>query len=134
MDDLASFRRHAAKQRKRLGVWDCCLMCADWFMLRRGIDPAVGLRGTYSTEADADTKVRRYGNLVRLFETRLGTAGAKRIDPEERRRGDIVVVDWPDKQNAGIMLGSEMVMSAGDRRGIIERSLSVGTIVACWRV
>jgi len=134
MDDLASFRRHAAKQRRQIGMWDCCIFCADWFLLRRGSDPAGNLRSQCSTEADVELILRRYGGLVKLFETCLGRCGGQKINPSERQRGDIVIVDWPDKQSPGIMLGSEMVMSTGHRRGIVERSLSIGTVVACWRV
>ncbi len=134
MDDLAMFRRYAAKQRRQVGVWDCCILCSAWFLLRRGSDLSAEIRSKCSTESDVERVLRQYGGLVKLFETCLGKCGVWPIDPGERRRGDIVIVDWPDNQAPGIMLGPEVVMAAGERHGVVERHLSIGKVVRCWRV
>lgn len=108
-------------------------MCADWFLLRRGQDPAASLRGQYTTEVGASRIIRRYGGLVHLFARKLEPLGAVRALPENAARGDIVVSESVDGLHPGIVIG-EMLMFAGAVRGVMLRNRALARVIAAWRI
>lgn len=63
-------------QRMRMpvvwGVHDCCLFAADALQAVTGVDVAADLRGTYSTQAEADAVLLAHGGLVELCIARAG--------------------------------------------------------------
>lgn len=54
------------------GVHDCCLWAADAVQAVTGTDLAAGLRGTYSTQAEAQARLLQLGGLAALCVDRLG--------------------------------------------------------------
>lgn len=131
MDALARFRKAAASQQFRLGQFDCGIMCADWVLERRGVDPAIIHRSAYSTPLGLARLLKRRGGLVGHFDTCLKACHIERTD--RPRRGDVVIVETPQGLTGGIVTGP-LVLLAGGNGGIIERSLKYAPIVAAWRI
>jgi Domain of unknown function (DUF6950) len=89
-DVLVNFLREAAARPFVWGEFDCCLFFADWTELRCGVDPALELRGTYSTERQMRRLVKVRGGIVRLVGDCMARAGCKvTFCPQ---RGDIGLV------------------------------------------
>lgn len=130
-DALAQFRRAAAARQFRFGVHDCGLLCADWVLAQRGVDPAILWRGRYSTPLGLARLLKRRGGIVAHFDTCLAACHIERTD--EPRRGDIAVVETPQGLTGGVVSGP-LVLLAEAKSGVIERSLKYAPIVAAWRV
>ncbi len=62
------------RQRARFewGVQDCSMWACDVVLAATGVDPADGLRGTYSNEAEAQAVIDAGGGLAALAEARFG--------------------------------------------------------------
>lgn len=54
------------------GVHDCCIWAADAVLAVTGADLADGLRGTYSTQPEAEARLLQLGGLTALCVARLG--------------------------------------------------------------
>lgn len=131
IDALVEFRCCVARQPFRWGDWDCGLLCADWVMVRRGVDPAHGWRGRYGTPLGCARLLKRRGGLVAHFDACLAPYGIKRTS--KPKRGDVAVVETEQGLSGGVITGP-LVMIACMNGGIIERSLKFAPIVAAWRI
>jgi len=70
MDALTDFLRAAAARPFRLGVHDCGLWLADWYVVRTGKpDPAAHLRGAYYESGDLNVLMRGVVARAALSET-----------------------------------------------------------------
>jgi hypothetical protein len=87
---LAEYLETVSERRWRWGETDCLMMLADWVRLRTGLDPAVNIRGTYSTEEESLALMRRHRGIVGCIDHCVGPLGISRtVSPS---RGDIGVV------------------------------------------
>lgn len=82
---------HIAAARDREFAWgehDCVLWCADWVRTLTGTDPASRWRGTYSTEAEAQTVLRALGLSAWAD---LGDVYLPETPVPQARRGDVLL-------------------------------------------
>jgi hypothetical protein len=73
--------------------YDCLLFPSNWCHWLTGHDPAADLRGTYSSEGEADALLRKLGGYYPVIATRLASAGWKGVT--EPQTGDIGLVTLP---------------------------------------
>lgn len=69
---LAQLVTQRMRHPLRWGVHDCCIWAADAVLAVTGADLADGLRGTYSTQAEAEARLLQLGGLQALCAERLG--------------------------------------------------------------
>ena len=129
-EQLAEFRRLAAGHSFAWGSWDCGLLCAEWVLARRGVDPALMSRGRYSTALGLARFLMRRGGLIAHFDDCLSQVGIKRVTSP--RRGDVVIVEAEQGLTAGIVTGPLVMLPCAV--GIVERRLDLMPVVAAWRV
>jgi hypothetical protein len=80
------------------GRFDCALHVCDCIRAMTGVDPAEGLRGTYSDEAGA---AKIYGtNLQQYIATSAAAQGMTEVPVTFARRGDVVFIDNKTPQGA----------------------------------
>lgn len=82
-----------------VGGDDCMTFPASWALQAIGLDPADGLRGTYTTRAEAQAIVDAHGGALAFMGSKLLAIGARRTD--QPADGDIGLVrmlagDTPD--------------------------------------
>jgi len=88
---LDDYIEAAGKRRWRYGDVDCTLFAADWAMAITGKDPAEGIRGTYSTAAEANAIVDLHGGAVAFVGGCLAGIGWRAVqNPED---GDIGIIN-----------------------------------------
>lgn len=63
-----------------VGGDDCMTFAASWMMHVVGVDPASGLRGTYSTRAEAHAIMAAHGGPLCFMWGKLLAAGCQRVD------------------------------------------------------
>ena len=73
-----------------VGGDDCTTFMGTWVLARTGIDPAAGIRGTYSTLAQAKEIVASYGGIAALGYAMLEPHGFRRVQTPQD--GDIGIV------------------------------------------
>lgn len=136
-DPLTRFLNAAAGKPFRWGEFDCLLWLADLIRERRGVDPAVHLRGSYSTMLQAARLVRNAGGMVALVDANVREAGVGRGD--KPRRGDIAIVPvvGPGTEPfggvaGGILLDGTVALFCQD--GLLFNRLSDAPPVATWAV
>lgn len=91
--DLLSFMRAMARASFVWGSCDCSLVMADWCRAKRGVDPAAGLRGRYSTAAGAMRHVIRLGGFEAMGRSLMAGCGFSVIAAP--RVGDVGLVTHP---------------------------------------
>lgn len=69
---------------------DCLLFIANWSHARLGTDPADDLRGTYSTQGEAEALLEKAGGYFGMMAARLVSAGWRSV--REPATGDIGIV------------------------------------------
>ena len=136
-DPLTQFLNRAAETPFAWGQFDCLLWLADWIAERGGVDPALGLRGCYSTMLGAARIVADAGGMVALVEGRVELAGVSRAACGAR--GDIAVIDIAGdggeqfgNQAGAILLGGTAVFLS--QAGLLILQRSEINLVAAWRV
>lgn len=136
-DPLTRFLNRAAEKPFVWGEFDCLLWLADWIAERREIDPAVNLRGTYSTMLAAAKVVRDVGGMTALVDACLRDTIVRRTD--ELQRGDIAIVEVPGvggenfgSQAGGIILNGTVALLCQD--GLLFNHLSDSRPVSAWRI
>ncbi len=80
------------------GANDCALFAAAWVALVAGVDPAADLRGTYSTEAEADALTAALGGFDQAVPDRLTAVGIEPVWFDgglNARSGDLLIGDLP---------------------------------------
>lgn len=103
---------------------------ADWFLWRRGFDPAAEWRGRYRTALGAARILKRRGGLVNHIDLCLQPFGVERTD--EPRREDIAVVAAPEGEMGAIVLGKGALSFSPT--GLIVRPLRLVPPLVVWRV
>jgi len=109
---LEKFLADLARADFAWGENDCAMTVANWWLLKRGIDPAADLRGTYGTEQECMAVVAREGGVLAVVERCAVRAGARSVT--EPLPGDIGVISVHG-QEFGAVMGSRgrwMVKSA----------------------
>lgn len=126
-DRLAEFLRRAASEKRVPGEWDCAMTLANWVRSVTGIDPAFGLRGTYS-EAEWPAIVEKEGGLVALVGRLAVSAG---LEPTATpASGDIGVVESKIGPTGAIKTATRWAMKVG--AGVVAvRNVK---LLAAWKV
>lgn len=90
----------AARRRMpfQWGTHDCCMFPADCVLAVTGNDLAADLRGTYSTEAEADAVLQRLGGIVEIAIARLGPV----VSTEQAQPGDVGLLIVPAGQRPSL--------------------------------
>ena len=79
------------------GVHDCALFACAGVAALTGIDPAAGLRGTYTSRFGATSVVlREAGGFENLVERLAARHDMKEVPPKRAQRGDLVLFDSQD--------------------------------------
>ena len=136
-DPLSRFLNRAATIPFTWGKHDCLLWLADWILERRGIDPAIGIRGGYDSILQAARIVREAGGMQSLVDITTRPAGLSRT--ASAARGDIAVVQiaadggehFGDQAGAILMSGSAAMLC---QTGLVMPRFADIEIVAAWRV
>lgn len=91
---LTTFIAQYKTQPFAWGTADCSLIVADWVLQQTGVDPARGLRGTYTSAEGAVRALRKagYTDLPSAMDDRMGP----RLAPLQLRRGDVALVATAD--------------------------------------
>lgn len=89
---LAALVQQRMQQPFTWGVHDCCLFAADALLACTGQDFAAALRGTYSTQAEAEALLAEFGGLAKLAAGCLGRV----IPPALAQAGDVGLADLGD--------------------------------------
>lgn len=69
---LAALVSQRLRQPLQWGAHDCTMWAADAVLAVTGVDMAAAVRGTYSTEAEAELRLLQAGGLVELCHRHLG--------------------------------------------------------------
>jgi hypothetical protein len=132
---LKMFLEDLPSRRWRPGEWDCLLMVAAWVIALDLPDPAAEFRGRYRSERGAARFLRREGGCVALMAPRLEALGFRRVEPAERRPGDVGAVRVLAEATmapevAGAVRVSARSWAVVTGRGVL---LAPADTVACWR-
>jgi hypothetical protein len=136
-DQLTQFLNRAAETPFVWGQFDCLTWLADFVAMRRGVDPAEDLRGTYCTLLGAARIVKQAAGMVALVDHQLQAVGVERaVIPA---RGDIAVVSVPGvggehfgNEAGAILLGGTAALIC--QTGLFFPRLAFVPLVAAWRV
>jgi hypothetical protein len=89
MEELTQYLDAVGRRSWRWGEVDCLMMLADWVQLRCGVDPATGIRGSYSTEEESLALIRRFRGIAGCIDHCVAPFGIERtVEPSA---GDISV-------------------------------------------
>lgn len=126
-DKLSQFLLQAAGREFKSGQWVCGFMLADWYMYSTGKpDPVAQYRGQDYPMDSAFEHIHNVCTEIGLQETR------------HPRRGDIGIIDIPDKTNGGkqtfgaIFSGRRWILLA--HTGISGISPGSVTLNKAWRI
>lgn len=115
---------------------DCMTFPASWARETVGIDPAEGLRGTYSTKDDAHRVITEHGGAQAFMDGKLLAIGATRVSEPET--GDIGLVVMMAGETAAQVKMTEV---GAIRFGKLWASISPGGVIvkqadtaAAWRL
>lgn len=109
------------------GTNDCCLFAADAILAMTGVDHAADLRGTYSTEREANEIIGRYGSLEAFLTHFLGDPSG----PICARRGDVVTFVAPNgSECVGVCLGTSIACPGDNGLNMLPMSSAAKS----WRV
>jgi hypothetical protein len=89
---LAEWQQTAVTRAFAWGRWDCAMASCSAVLALTGLDPAMALRGTYSTEAEA-VKILGAQGLGGFAAAIAHLCGMAEVLPTFAHRGDIVLVD-----------------------------------------
>lgn len=120
---LAAFLADAASKPCRMGIWDCGLWLADWYMIATGKpDPASAFRGAAYSDAEIARRARMVIRSIGLDRTRtpaLGDVGLISL-----QKGHLV---------GGIFTGTHWCILLHDH-GVSAIPPTAARFVAAWRV
>ncbi len=123
---LTAFIREAMRREFIWGERDCILFCTDWVQVVTGIDPAARWRGSYKSEAEAQTIIDGFGSLVALCDE--GYAGIlERCEPETALVGVITSIEG---DIGAIRSGLSWVVLT--ERGIGRVRIDLADYLAAW--
>lgn len=107
------------------GARDCCLWAADVVQAVTGHDPAVDLRGAYTTKAEALAAIKRVKGLQQALAERLGPE----FPPGLAQVGDVGLVLEGDMPAAVAYAGGAWMGQGPD--GIVP--VAEASVVKAWR-
>jgi hypothetical protein len=90
-------------------------MVADWVRQQTGVDPAVSLRGAYSTATGALRLIRGYGGFLPMWRQHMAAAGF--VETDTPAVGDVGVVSHPGQDIAAIRVPGAWAAKA--ERGVL---------------
>lgn len=126
---LQAFLTDLATREFRWGETDCALALADWWQANHGVDPAIGFRGSYATEAECAELLKRSGHLPRLMSRVARSIGARRTS--NPKPGDLACVRVGGAWWGAIMTPSyRWTIKANDARN----GLRDCKVVAAWSI
>ncbi|MFC5370939.1 DUF6950 family protein [Brevundimonas faecalis] len=110
------------------GVHDCALTVAEWVAAATGCpDPAVHLRGRYSTALGRERLLRRLGGLEAVMADCAARAGL--VETANTVRGDVGLIETEGQALAAICLGRRWaIQGAGVEVRTAER------VIRAWSV
>ena len=108
------------------GANDCALFAADCIKAMTGVDPAVSVRGQWSSQGEAVRVIAKQGGLGQ-FVSRLGLA---EVPPLFAQRGDLVLHRRDGSDALAICLGSNL--AGPSESGLLFFGLESGG--RAWRV
>jgi hypothetical protein len=91
------------------GTQDCFIFAADAALELTGDDPAALVRGTYSTEAEAEAIIGPSG-LESWVASTMQAWGAPECAPAFAQRGDLVFVAVGNQRMCGVHLGDTVAV------------------------
>jgi hypothetical protein len=115
------------------GRHDCALFAADVAHALTGIDPAVKLRGQYSTALTAARVARTWGGFAKMTAAICAAHGFAAVPVSYARRGDLVRVRRAGGEflhALGVCLGSVSAFTGPD--GLVF--LPTAECVGAWRI
>ena len=108
------------------GVNDCALFACDCVQACTGIDPAKGIRGTYSTEAGAAKVIKRGKGLGAIAANRLGPE----IPPLMAQPGDVGLLNNGGMECLAVCTGAVWHMPAA--HGVVAVPMQMA--LRAWRL
>lgn len=111
---------------------DCCLFAADWVKACTGCDPAVELRGKYSTALGAARILRDLGGVRGVIQSLGEPMGLERLKSVQDQRGDLVVADTGNGESIGICIGAHAAFVGAS--GLLFAPFDFKKAAHCWRV
>jgi hypothetical protein len=110
------------------GQHDCALFAADVAEALTGSDPAATLRGSYSTDAEAEAVCP--AGLEAAAAALLQAWGAPDVPPRLAQRGDLALVVWGNQPTMGVVVGDRVLAPGLDHL----RSVPLAAALRCWAV
>lgn len=119
----------AAARPFRLGEFDCGLWGADWCVEVTGRDPAAGLRGRYSTEAEL-AALGGWRGVPGLFAQGYRSIGIGRtVQPAT---GDVALLSISGAPVVGAIVLQSVAFVLSQGGGVSRVPLSYVRVVAAW--
>lgn len=87
------------------GSFDCAMWAADAVVAVAGEDPLAHVRGTYSTEAEADAILAAAGGFEAFMVEAFRAFGAPECPTCLLQRGDVGLVRYGNQLSAAVSLG-----------------------------
>ncbi len=126
VDELDALIESRRKMPHKWGSNDCCLFAADAVLAVTGEDKAAALRGTYSTQEEAQAIIAKYGDMTAFVSSFLGQT----YGPLCGRQGDIVLFKVKDAEAVGVCTGTHFVCP-GDSELIVHQ---MSKAIKSWKV
>jgi len=123
---LQEFVRARQSAPFQWGENDCCMFAADAVLAVTGVDPALHLRGSYSTAQEAASILRDYGGIENLVTAFMGPP----VPVLMARVGDLVSVEIEGRVAVGVCNGTTVIGPSPS--GLATASWNAGR--SAWRV
>lgn len=91
------------------GKSDCCLFSADVIKAITNVDVMADIRGKYTTEIEAQKKIKIAGGLEQLLVNIAKKYELSNIEINKAKRGDLIFFDYEDEQFVGICIGEKII-------------------------
>jgi len=124
-DLLSSFIEGRRNSPFEWGKNDCCLFASDWVYLCTGVDPALGIRGTYNSALSAARILQDNGGITAMVKL----LGLSSVPIGFSKRGDLAVKDFGDGETIGIVIGSVAAFTGKDALIFCSTEEAI-----CWRL
>lgn len=126
---LADYLKSNLARPRVAGVWDCCMLPADWLVASGRGDPVPDLRGAYDTEAAG---LELVGPVGVFAAERFAALGLSRVGEDAPLEcGDVGVLSVAGLELGAIFTGSRWAFVAEKGLGFI--TISRRHVVGAWR-
>lgn len=122
MDHVEITLKRWRQSRFEYGRSDCILSLAEY----ASVDLRSQYAGSYSTEAEAEALIEQFGGIDQIIDL----SGLPRIEPDQAKRGDIVVFWTGETAVGGICTGEGI--AARTVRSTVEISRKFVEIIFAW--